>query len=189
MGKLILQIYEGETPLTLVETARIIKGLKDSHILETANATYEEGGESLPRHCDNKRHNLYRKCVGGGVCLAKKYKRCGVSPDAICSVCESKVITDTLNYMFQVYYDGKYTSKWRTTRINKNSKPVRAKATKKRGEDLKKEHQEVLNEYGRYSPNQRDERKRSRPKTTRPNQRLRKNLRRQRSWLSPNQKK
>lgn len=145
MAKLILQIYEGDTPLTLVETARVIQGLQDSQIRETANMTYNEGGENLPRRCDNRRHDLYRKCVGGGVCLAKKYKRCELSADQICSTCESKVITDTLNWMFERYYGGKYTAAWRRTRATKRSKPEREKATKKRGEEKKREQLEILN--------------------------------------------
>lgn len=125
MGKLVLQIYEDDTPLTLVEVARIIKGLTDKQIRQTANATYNQGGESLPRRCDNKRHDLYKKCVGGGICLAKKYKKCGVFVDQICGSCESDVITDTLNYVFDTYYDGRYRAAWRKTRVTKRSRPER----------------------------------------------------------------
>lgn len=144
MAKLVLQIYdENDAPLTLIEVARIVRGITDEAVRETANSTYTESGKDLPKRCDNRNHNLYKKCVGGGICFAKKYKRLDVSVDQVCGSCESKVITDTLNHIFNTYYDGNYTAKWRSTRAKKAARP--AKAPKKRGETKKEEQIKALN--------------------------------------------
>jgi|WetSurSiteA1Bulk_404760.scaffolds.fasta_scaffold92882_2 hypothetical protein len=132
-GKLVLQIYEDDVPLTLIGTAKVIMGLKDEQIREVANSANDRA--HLPKYCNNKEHHHYNACIGGGICLAKKYKRLFSFVDVVCTTCDSYVIVDTLNYMFSEYYEGKYRAEWRKTRRDKRSgftdKPVKA-VTKKR---------------------------------------------------------
>lgn len=135
MSKMVLQIYKGDVPLTLVEVGRIIHGLKDEEIHETANAILTDEAKKLPRRCDNKDHHHYKKCVGGGICLAKKYKRLFASVDLTCVSCESKAITDTLNYIFDRYYNGEYRAEWRQTRRNKSYAPPKKSKPKKQVEE------------------------------------------------------
>lgn len=130
-GKLVLQIYEDEVPLTLIGTAKVIMGLKDEQIREVANSARDRS--RLPKYCDNKEHHHYNACIGGGICLAKKYKRLFSFVDLICTSCDSHVIVDTLNYMFSEYYEGKYRAEWRKTRTGRSGfTAAKEKVTKKR---------------------------------------------------------
>jgi hypothetical protein len=143
-GRLILQIYEADVPLTQIGVAKVIMGLQDDQLREVANATFKEASCSIPRYCRNKEHHHYNACIGGGICLAKKYKRIFEVVDLVCVSCDSQVIVDTLNYVFDVYYDGKYKAEWRKPRQGKRSRAAALKqeqATKKRG---KKEPEEPV---------------------------------------------
>lgn len=142
--KYILQIHEGEVPLTQEATSRIIKAIKDEHLREIANSTYNTN--ELPTRCDNKSHMLYRKCVGGGICLARKYKRLFSHPDQVCSTCQSQGLVDTLNYLFSVYYEEDYRAEWRTPRRTKRSKSTRKEVKESTsGKTVKEQQIETLN--------------------------------------------
>ena len=138
-SKLILQIYENDVPLTLIGVAKIIMGMKDKHLKEIANAGFR-GETRIPKYCDNKNHHHYNACIGGGICLAKKYKRLFSFVDMVCVSCDSHVIIDTLNYMFDEYYNGQYRAEWRRPRQGKRfrakvEKPE--KVARKRGKNTK----------------------------------------------------
>jgi hypothetical protein len=102
-GRLILQIYEADVPLTQIGVAKVIMGLRDDQLREVANSTFKEASCKVPRYCRNKEHHHYNACIGGGICLAKKYKRIFEIIDPVCVSCDSQVIVDTLNYVFDVY--------------------------------------------------------------------------------------
>jgi hypothetical protein len=130
-GRLVLQIYEDDVPLTLMGTAKIIMGLKDEHIREVANST--QGRSHLPKYCNNKEHHHYNACIGGAICLAKKYKRLFSSVDIVCNSCDSYIIVETLNYIFNEYYGGRYRAEWRKTRKARSEfTDKKVKVTKKR---------------------------------------------------------
>lgn len=130
--KKVLQIYEGEVPLTLQSVGKLLLTIKDEELRETANSTYSS--QRLPKNCDNKEHIYYRKCVGGGVCLARKYRRLFAQTDSICGACESEGLIATLNYIFDTYYGGKYKAAWRAVRT-KTPRPEKAKRGRKKKEE------------------------------------------------------
>ena len=186
--KLVLQIYENDVPLTLVEVARIIHGLKDKDIRETANSTWNN--DDIPRFCRNKLHTHYRSCVGGGICIAKKYKRMFSFIDQVCVSCESTVITDTLNYMFKTYYDGRYRAEWRKTRKTRRSKPDREdKAAKTRGEKKKQEQIAALNGMTSEPPKKKGRPKKSKPAKAKPKEKKKPKTEKKLAVAKPRQKK
>lgn len=130
----VMQIYKGDVPLTQVETARVIQSVKEDHIVKTANLVLSEESP-ISRRCDNKNHNLYKKCVGGGMCLAKKYKKGTALVDQMCSTCDSKVIVEALNYIFDNFYEENYKAEWRTPRKTKRLSPERPSKKKQISKD------------------------------------------------------
>jgi hypothetical protein len=154
-GKLVLQIYEGDVPLTQIGVAKIIMGMKDEHLREIANTGFR-GEPRIPRYCNNKDHHHYNACIGGGICLAKKYKRIFSVVDLECVSCESHNITDTLNYMFEEYYDGRYRAEWRKPRRGKRASVEREKVSRKRGKKKEEEPAPVPDEIKQESITKKD---------------------------------
>jgi hypothetical protein len=166
-GKLVLQIFEEDVPLTQIGAAKIIMGMKDKHLREIANTGFR-GEPRIPKYCNNKDHHHYNACIGGGICLAKKYKRLFSFVDLECVSCESTNIVTTLNYMFDEYYSGRYRAEWRKPR-GRRATIEKEKVFKKRGK--KEEPAQVPDEIKqeesitkKNSPKKKPERKPRAPK-------------------------
>ena len=129
MARQLLQIYENKASLTSTEAGKLLLTITDDILRDVANSMFSE--PSLPRRCDNKEHMLFRKYVGGGICVAQKYKRLFSWIDPICSTCYSQNIVNTLNFIFNKYYDGRYRCEWRFARTARSKKkpqtPIRRK--------------------------------------------------------------
>jgi len=138
MSNFVLQIYENETPLRLSEIGILLLRIKDEFINDAAQESLHSN--KVPKSCDNPDHLSYKKYVGGGICLAKKYKRLGMATDQICQACQSKNIVETLNFIFEKFYAGMYSACWRVSRKSSVAEVRTVKKRRGRGpQEIKEE--------------------------------------------------
>jgi hypothetical protein len=102
----VLNILEGETPLTAIEVDAVIDCISDDHIALLAKGRPKE----IKGRCIS---GFY---VGEGTCLAKKFGKYGAGEDPACRSCKHGEILDQLNYIFREVFGGKYRAEWRQKR-------------------------------------------------------------------------
>lgn len=150
----MLQITENKIPLRLNEVANVLLKIKDEYIRDAAQAALRMS-ELVPHKCNNKDNVYYNKFIGGGICLAKKYKRLGVSKDLVCQDCQSSNIVKTLNYIFDRYFSGRYHASWKTVKRVVSAKPERktkAERIKDEGDvSAEERNQQILSDLGNNS--------------------------------------
>jgi hypothetical protein len=105
-SKKVLCVVEDETLVTAIERDAILDCITDGHIQLMCKKRPPEVG------CWCK-EGYY---VGEGICLAKKFVKCGVGEDKVCRACKHDNILKQLNYVFKEVFGGKYRAEWRAKR-------------------------------------------------------------------------
>lgn len=105
-AKKVFCIYEDDEALTAVERDAIIDCISDEHVQLMCTRRPPEVGSWC-------KEGYY---VGEGICLAKKFVKCGVGEDKVCRACKHDNILKQLNYVFKEVFGGKYRAEWRAKR-------------------------------------------------------------------------